>query len=664
MLFYDVFSVARILDETKGPDGEERGIIGGLSGVKIRQNYELKPKPVDARIGNHVEISVRDGMAYLPREEMDSSLDDAIASATANKEQFQPRVGSALPKIEGSVRSVNSIGGSLSTMNSDSQRPTSPYYKEDLYKSMFPSASAIEADKEIDTTVAGIMIPIKQKKISGAAAAAKKASHSLTVTGEMRRVRQAEMVLLKEEERHGRYSKDSEGRLVPIVIAKTRKLVLELCKDDRRSVDQPAHTASTLAPHAIPSGIGVLDEGALLALEEARNSTQGKGEEDDIPDVLKRTDFESNARVRGQDKIGGMLSPIETKAADSRARRPIRPNLSGSIESNRYRKKQVLTDKLASIEVLRKALVAQRKALEKYNTSTQSMASKERQSSTYGDDNSTYSRSRSQGSMHGQGNIPSHRSRSEKHSEHSILVGADSHSPSPSPHSHSLPLSPALSPSPSFNLANPSQSHNRLESSLADRIALSADLNQHSNSSKPVSDSQVQRSPRMLSEALAASRSYSVSSLPPALIPPASNDPKNDPMAQITPTNHSQSLLNEILGSNIGMGPLSRAVVRPNPTHGIGAGVPLGKIMSEEELVLRAKEAALKSESRGLKQQLTYIERFDKEFSALKVEERRRVTVDKARELERKRRMLTKEEGRLGVRIRIAVFPLRTVLVR
>ena len=102
--------------------------------------------------------------------------------------------------------------------------------------------------------------------------------------------------------------------------------------------------------------------------------------------MLKRTDFESNSRVRGQDKVGGMLAPIEAKVAESRARRPIRPNLSGDMESSRLRKKLVLTEKMAAIETLRQAIVVQRQALDDYDA--------ESVHSTY----STFSHSKSQGS--------------------------------------------------------------------------------------------------------------------------------------------------------------------------------------------------------------------------------------------------------------------------
>ena len=60
-----------------------------------------------------------------------------------------------------------------------------------------------------------------------------------------------------------------------------------------------------------------------------------------------------------------MLAPIETKGPESRARKPIRPNLTGEMEFSRYRKKLVLANKLEEIEAMRHALMVQKEALER-----------------------------------------------------------------------------------------------------------------------------------------------------------------------------------------------------------------------------------------------------------------------------------------------------------
>jgi hypothetical protein len=224
-----------------------------------------------------------------------------------DRDIFSSRSNSPSRNLRGNPIDIKHAG-----VNKDGR--ISPYYSEDVYDSMFNRTAHNEADVLSSATVAGIMVPIQQgkKKPKGS----NKNSNLLVITGEIRKIRQAEMVLLKEEERCGKYSLDADGRLVPIVVAKTRRLAAELCKDDRRSVEYAAHTASTHAPHAIPSGIGILDEEELLAIEEKKNSTQIKGDmegDNGKIDVLKQTDFDSNPRMRGQDKVGGMLAPIETK---------------------------------------------------------------------------------------------------------------------------------------------------------------------------------------------------------------------------------------------------------------------------------------------------------------------------------------------------------------
>ena len=78
----------------------------------------------------------------------------------------------------------------------------------------------------------------------------------------------------------------------------------------------------------------------------------------------------------------------------------------------------------------------------------------------------------------------------------------------------------------------------------------------------------------------------------------------------------------------------------------LSVSVPLKKIPSELESSLLAEECSLDKDAQLIVQQLSHIERFDAEFTALKVEERRRQTVDKAWELERKRRLLTSKEGK------------------
>jgi hypothetical protein len=88
------------------------------------------------------------------------------------------------------------------------------------------------------------------------------------------------------------------------------------------------------------------------------------------------------------------------------------------------------------------------------------------------------------------------------------------------------------------------------------------------------------------------------------------------------------------------------------PVENVAMGVgglpmigPLGPIVSDAEASMREREIFLKSESKIIQQQLHHIKRFDGYFVTLKEDERSRNTEEKARELERKRRLLSKEEG-------------------
>ena len=71
---------------------------------------------------------------------------------------------------------------------------------------------------------------------------------------------------------------------------------------------------------------------------------------------------------------------------------------------------------------------------------------------------------------------------------------------------------------------------------------------------------------------------------------------------------------------------------------------PLGPILSVEELELRFQEASFASDVIKTELQLDRINRFDSELACLKREERRVNTVDKAREMERKRRLLGSDQ--------------------
>jgi hypothetical protein len=76
---------------------------------------------------------------------------------------------------------------------------------------------------------------------------------------DMMKIRQCELVILKEEEKFGRHSRDPEGHVVPEIQAKTRIASLELRKDDKRPIIEPSATISSFAPHAYKSVVGVAE---------------------------------------------------------------------------------------------------------------------------------------------------------------------------------------------------------------------------------------------------------------------------------------------------------------------------------------------------------------------------------------------------------------------
>ncbi len=139
----------------------------------------------------------------------------------------------------------------------------------------------------------------------------------------MFRIRQAELVLLKEEERHGKFARDPDGRMVPLVTAKTRRLTSELSKDDQRPMLQKGTVSAYYAPFADTSGVGLLTEETIAEMDEKRRAEQGSNTKikdpdffnygEDEYDVLRPTDTGANPRNRGQDKVGGMLGPLEVK---------------------------------------------------------------------------------------------------------------------------------------------------------------------------------------------------------------------------------------------------------------------------------------------------------------------------------------------------------------
>ena len=102
--------------------------------------------------------------------------------------------------------------------------------------------------------------------------------------------------------------------MVPLITAKTRRLVMELGKDDKRSMDEKGTTSDKYAPFAEASNVGLLGEEEIAEMEEKlRAEAMGNRKikdpdfynydaEEDF-DILRPSDLEANPRNRGQDKV-------------------------------------------------------------------------------------------------------------------------------------------------------------------------------------------------------------------------------------------------------------------------------------------------------------------------------------------------------------------------
>jgi hypothetical protein len=161
----------------------------------------------------------------------------------------------------------------------------------------------------------------------------------------MQRLRQAERVIMREEARHGKYSRDPDNRIVPRVQALARRAAIELRLDDYRPIDQPAHTTA-YAPHAARSDIGAFDK-PLIPHSDYHDPIRSSK-------FLSEHDVDVEPFRRGETKLGGILSLMEARGVDqTRERKPLIPRIASSIEFSRYRKEQHSKKRLNMISSLK-----------------------------------------------------------------------------------------------------------------------------------------------------------------------------------------------------------------------------------------------------------------------------------------------------------------------
>ena len=157
----------------------------------------------------------------------------------------------------------------------------------------------------------------------------------------------------------------------------TRKAAVELKKDDKRPLDEPAHT-SLYAPHAVRCDVGLAaiswtpdtdpvaaarSGGATAAAgaSSKRKQEQAVARIGDSEVPYEVTDETLRPNKRGEGKSGGLLAPIIPKGSTTRPRRPLKTTLAGDMEFKRYRHIKSLDEKLAEINKLRAEVEEERR---------------------------------------------------------------------------------------------------------------------------------------------------------------------------------------------------------------------------------------------------------------------------------------------------------------
>ena len=134
--------------------------------------------------------------------------------------------------------------------------------------------------------------------------------------------------------------------MVPFDQAEARNVAYELEKDHRRPISDPAKSLiEKVSLHAAKGGVGVQDQ--PWHPDEVDKTFFA------LSDKLEKSDKSLSAKSRGRDKVGGLLSPLDSKGADTRPHYPLKVNLNGNLEFRNARKKKTIGDRLAEITALK-----------------------------------------------------------------------------------------------------------------------------------------------------------------------------------------------------------------------------------------------------------------------------------------------------------------------
>ena len=191
---------------------------------------------------------------------------------------------------------------------------------------------------------------------------------------DMAKIRQAEIVILTEEKKFGALSKDPHGRIMPILQAMTSHASLQLRKDNQRPLTEQSLSSAAYAPHAYKSDVGIADQpwtpdvnsndnkaqmdNAAIGSSNLFSSTLGKDFK-----YSEQLDDSLLATTRGAGKSGGALAPLQSKGATTRNRRPLKTTLAGEMEFQRIRKIRTLSEKMEEINVLKAEIENERKRI-------------------------------------------------------------------------------------------------------------------------------------------------------------------------------------------------------------------------------------------------------------------------------------------------------------
>lgn len=113
-------------------------------------------------------------------------------------------------------------------------------------------------------------------------------------------------------------------------------------------MEEPSHSTQEFAVHAENCEVGVVEE-SWIPGDSKKNALLESS-------FLAKSDQSVDADKRGESKIGGALSALTSKSEPTRLRKPLKPSLASQAEFHRVIKRKSLSDRLAEISSLREEI--------------------------------------------------------------------------------------------------------------------------------------------------------------------------------------------------------------------------------------------------------------------------------------------------------------------